>query len=155
MNRIAHAAGLVLFATVATAALPAAAADSGQVAMSVEVPPGQYRGLRLKNLPKGVRLAVAIQAPGRLGASLLNEADYARYPKTEDPVYAGSMDRRMSFMVTIPQTGHYFLVFDNRAGGVAQKVKFVVRGERKPAQQPADQSPPVAAPPSHNKIDRF
>src|SRR5947207_597242 len=91
-------------------------AHAAEAAMSVEVPAGQYRSLRMRNLPKDATLAVAIQAPDKLAASVVSEADYRHYPKPEDPVFVGTVDRRLSFTVTIPQSGHYFLVFDNRQG---------------------------------------
>ena len=122
--------------------------------MSVEVPAGQYRALRLRNLPKDVVLAVAVQVTDKLAASLVSEIDYRRYPKPEDPLFVGSVEKRLSFTVTIPQNGHYFLVFDNRQGAEAQKVKFVVRAERRQAQQPNPQPAPSISPPG-GKRDQF
>jgi hypothetical protein len=123
------------------------AALAAEAAMSVEVPPGQYRSLRMRNLPKDAVVAVAIQTPDKLAASVVSEIDYRRYPKPEDPVFMGTVDKRLSFTVTIPQTGHYFLVFDNRQGAAPQKVKFVVRAERKQTTQPG-QVPRPALPPA-------
>jgi hypothetical protein len=134
-----------------------AAALAAEAAMSVEVPSGQYRSLRLRNLPKDAVVAVAIQVSDKLATSLVSEVDYRRYPKPEDPVFVGSVDRHLSFTVTIPQTGHYFLVFDNRQGTAAQKVKFVVRAERKQTQQPGQSPAPSAPPPTSPgaKRDQF
>ncbi len=133
------------------------AAVAAEAAMSVEVPPGQYRSLRLRNLPKDAVLAVAVQTPDKLATSLVSELDYRRYPKPEDPVFVGTVDRHLSFTVTIPQTGHYFLVFDNRQGAAAQKVKFVVRAERKQTQQPKQSPAPSAPAPTSpgTKRDQF
>jgi hypothetical protein len=145
-----------LWLTTALAFLLPVAALAAEAAMSVEVPAGQFRALRLRNLPKDAIFAVAIQAPDKLAASLLSEPDYRRYPKPEDPVFVGTVDRRLSFTVTIPQSGNYFLVFDNRQGGAAQKVKFVVRAERKQTQQPGQQPAPAAPPPPPGgKRDQF
>src|SRR3954453_14931276 len=104
---------------------------AAEAAMSVEGPAGQYRSLRLRNLPKDAILAVAVQTPDKLATSLVSELDYRRYPKPEDPVFVGTVDRHLSFTVTVTQTGHYFPVFDNRQGTAAQRVKFVVRAEVK------------------------
>jgi len=99
---------------------------------------------------------VAIQVPDKLATALVSELDYRRYPKAEDPVFAGTVDKHLSFTVTIPQTGHYFLVFDNRQGASAQKVKFVVRAERKQAQQRNPQQPAPSPPPAPGgKRDQF
>ena len=131
----------------ALAMIAPTAALAAEAAMSVEVPPGQYRSLRMRNLPKDAVVAVAIQTPDKLAASVVSEIDYRRYPKPEDPVFMGTVDKRLSFTVTIPQTGHYFLVFDNRQGSAPQKVKFVVRAERKQTTQPG-QVPGPALPPA-------
>ena len=144
---------LVLSALALTAP---AAALAVEAAMSVEVPAGQYRSLRLRNIPKDAVLAVAIQTPETLSASVVSELDYRRYPKPEDPVFVGAVDKRLSFTVIIPQAGQYFLVFDNRQGAAAQKVKFVVRAERKQTQQPGQLPPPSIAPSTPGvKRDQF
>jgi len=146
----------LLLSIAALALLTPLAGLAAEAAMSVEVPPGQYRALRLKNLPKDVLVAVAIQVPDKLATALVSELDYRRYPKAEDPVFAGTVDKHLSFTVTIPQTGHYFLVFDNRQGASAQKVKFVVRAERKQAQQRNPQQPAPSPPPAPGgKRDQF
>ncbi len=153
MNALARGWLLLLLTLALTAPAVALAVEA---AMSVEVPAGQYRSLRLRNLPKDAVLAVAIQRPETLSASVVSEVDYRRYPTPEDPVFVGTVDRRLSFTVTIPQTGHYFLVFDNRQGATAQKVKFVVRAERKQTQQPGPAPAPSIAPSSpRGKRDQF
>jgi len=145
---------LLLALAAALILLIPASAPAAEAAMSVEVPAGQYRALRLRNLPKDVVLAVAVQVTDKLAASLVSEIDYRRYPKPEDPLFVGSVEKRLSFTVTIPQNGHYFLVFDNRQGAEAQKVKFVVRAERRQAQQPSPQPAPSISPPG-GKRDQF
>jgi len=151
----APARGWLLLLSALALTAPAAAL-AVEAAMSIEVPAGQHRSLRMRNLPKDAVLTVAIQTPQSLSASLVSELDYRRYPKPEDPVFVGTVDRRLSFTVTIPQTGHYFLVFDNRQGATAQKVKFVVRAERKQIQQPGQTPAPSIAPASPGgKRDQF
>ena len=98
--------------------------------MTVEVPAGQFKALRLRNLPKDAVMAVGVQTNGKLLLIFVNEQDYKRLPKPEEPIFIGSVDRSLSFTVTIPAAGHYFLVFDNRRGAEAQRVKFALRAER-------------------------
>jgi hypothetical protein len=144
MTRAMRGSMLFVAALVLALSMPSTA-PAVQAAMSVEVPAGQHRSLRLRNLIKDVVLEVAVQATDKLAVSLVSELDYRRYPKPEDPVFVGIVDKRLSFTVTIPQSGHYFLVFDNRQGSAAQKVKFVVRAE-----QPARPPPTPAVPPPQN-----
>jgi hypothetical protein len=116
-------------------------ARGAEVAMSVEVPAGQFRRARLPNLPKEAVLAVAVQtsASGKLVLFLINERAYQRPPKPEEPIFIGSVERRLSFTVTIPETGTYFLVLDNRRGVEPQKIKLGIRAERG---RPAPELPP-------------
>jgi hypothetical protein len=100
---------------------------------------------------KDVVLGVVVQVPDKVGVSLLSELDYRRYPKAEEPVFASIVEKQLSFTVTIPQNGDYFLVFDNRQGIAAQKAKFVVRAEQKSQQRP---TPATPAPPN-TKRDQF
>ena len=53
--------------------------------------------------------------------SLVSALDYRRCRKTEDPGFVGIVGKRLSFTVTIPQNGHYFLVFDNRQAALRRR----------------------------------
>jgi hypothetical protein len=106
---------------------PAAAA---QAAMSVELPGGKHKAVRLRNLPKGAIVAVAVQTSGPIAISLLSEPDYRRFPRVQDPVFLGTVDRKLSFTVTIPSSGNFYLVLDNRRAADACKVKFVISAQR-------------------------
>jgi hypothetical protein len=122
-------------------------ARGAEVVMTVEVPAGQFKRARLPNLPKDAVLAVAVQtsASGKLVLFLINERAYQRPAKPEEPVFIGSVERRLSFTVAIPETGNYFLVLDNRRGVEAQKIKLGIRAER--GRAPQEQPPPPQQPP--------
>ena len=141
---------LLIAAAMAVVLSPATGLAAKQVAMTVEVPAGQHRSLKLRNLVKDVVLAVVVQVPDKLGVSLVSEVDYRRYPQPEEPVFVGVVEKQMSFTVSIPQNGDYFLVFDNRQGSAAQKAKFVVRAEQK-SRPPA----PATPTPPNIKRDQF
>jgi hypothetical protein len=111
--------------------------------MTVELPAGRFKAVRLRNLPKDAVMAVGIQSSGKLLVLLLNEQDAKRFPKPEEPVFAGSADRRLSFTVTIPAAGHYFLVLDNRQGSEPQKLKLAIKAERGRIQQPPQPGTPA------------
>ena len=116
---------------------PAAAAEA---AMSVELPAGKHKAVRLRNLPKGAIMAVAVQTSGPIAISLLSELDYRRFPKVEDPVFLATVERKLSFTVTVPATGNFYLVLDNRRAEDARKVKFLIRAQRG-AQSPEGTKP--------------
>jgi hypothetical protein len=123
-------------------------AHAAEAALSVEVPAGQFKRARLTNLPKDAVLAVVVQtsASGKLVVNLINERAFQNPAKPEEPVFIGTAERRLSFTVTIPETGNYFLVLDNRRGAETQKVRLGIRAERgRSATQPPQQlqQPPL------------
>jgi hypothetical protein len=101
--------------------------------MSVDLPGGKHKAVRLRNLPKGAIMAVAVQTSGPIAISLISELDYRRFPKLEDPVFLGTVERKLSFTVTIPASGTFYLVLDNRRADEARKVKFLIRAQRGPS----------------------
>jgi hypothetical protein len=153
VDRWASAVRVLLALCPLALAIVGGPAGSAEVAMAVEVPAGQFKRARLPNLPKDAVLAVAVQtsASGKLVLILINERAYQRPAKPEEPIFMGSVERRLSFTVTIPETGNYLLVLDNRKGVEAQKIKLGIRAERGPAPQqppPPPQQPPLQLEPS-------
>jgi len=86
---------LSLLLIVALALSMPATACAGQVAMSVEMPAGQHRSLRLRNLVKDVALEVTVQVTDKVALSVTSELDCSRYPMPEDPVFVGIADQRL------------------------------------------------------------
>jgi hypothetical protein len=136
--------GLLLAAS-AIAVCAASPAEAAEAAMAVDIPAGQFKAVRMRNLPKDAVMAVAVESSGQVVVSLLNEQDAHRFPKPQDPVFVGSLDQRLSFTVTIPADGTYFLVLDNRQGGEVRKVKFAIRAQR--GASPRPQAPPTTPSP--------
>ena len=93
--------------------------------------PARHKAVRLRNLPKDAVMAVGVQSTGRIAISLLSEADYKKFPKVSEPVFAGSVERTLSFQIVIPDAGNYYLVLDNRRGAGTMAVKFRI-GDRCP-----------------------
>jgi hypothetical protein len=123
-------------ALLASAALPCVAA-SAQV--SIEVPQGKAKTVRLRHLPRGTVLGVAISASGKLLVALVSAAQL-KSPKPE-PLFRGAVDRRMSFQVVIPEASDYYLVLDNRRGTEPVKATATIRAE-KGAASPSEPPPP-------------
>ena len=120
--------------------------------MTVNIDGGKWKAVRLRNLPKDAVVAVAVQSTARIGASLLSERDYRAFPKPEEPVFAGSVDKTLSFTISIPETGNYYLVLDNRRSANASKVKLEIRarrGAKIPAPSP---TPPGEEPVAPEKL---
>ncbi len=107
-------------------AAPPCVAASAQV--SIEVPQGKTKTVRLRKLPRGTVLAVAISASGKLLVALVS-AVQLKSPKPE-PLFRGEVDSRMSFKVVIPETSDYYLVLDNRRGAEPVKTTATIRAEK-------------------------
>ena len=144
-----------LLLTLWLAVTPAAFAGAGQAALTADVPAGHHKVLRLRNLPKDARIAVAIQSSGRITVTFLNEADFKRFPNPVDPVFVAPVEQTISFALTMPETGDYYVVFDNTRGTDSQKVKMVIRavsgaGPARPG--PAPEPPPARPPPDRKEF---
>jgi hypothetical protein len=124
---------------------PISTCQAAEAAMSVRLPAGKWKSVRLRSLPKDAVMAVVVQTTGAIGVGLLSEADYRRFPSVRDPVFFGAVDRRLSFTVTIPEAGNYYLVLDNRRSQELRNVKFLIRARRGPASDlPAPEKRPPA-----------
>lgn len=123
-------------------------ADAADAAMTVSLEAGKWKAVRLRNLPKDAVMAVAVQATGKISVSLLSERDYRAFPKPEEPVFAGSVDRKLSFTIAIPDTGTYYLVLDNRQSSDARKVKLAIRAKRGAASPAPKPTPPPGEKPA-------
>jgi hypothetical protein len=111
-----------------------------QAAVNVDVPAGQHRNIRLKNLPKGVQIAMAAQADGPARLWLLDEADFRRWPSPERPAAVVHVERVASASVGVPVAGDWYLVVDNTQGTETRKLKLVV-GAARGAQTPGGTPP--------------
>lgn len=106
-----------------------AVARSGEARLSIDVPAGQWKGVRLKNIPAGAVLGVQVDSDGPVAVLLLRAADLTRFPAPERPVFEGRTDDRLSISVLAPETGDYYVLVDNREGAEARSVALTLKGE--------------------------
>ena len=122
-------------ALLACAAQPCVAAGAQ---LSIEVPQGKTKTVRLRQLPRGAVVGVAISVSGKLLIALVSAAQL-KSPKPE-PLFRGAVDSKMSFKVVIPEASDYFLVLDNRRGTEPVKATATIRAE-KGAARPSEPPP--------------
>lgn len=124
----------VLLALAAPTTVGAATAQ-----VTVEVPEGKTRTIRLRKLPRGAVIAVSVVASGRLRIALVS----ALQLKSDRPeaLFRGALERRLSFRVVIPESSDYYLVLDNRRGKAPVKTTATVRAGKK-ASPAAPKTPP-------------
>lgn len=124
-----------------------AVAQQNQARLSVEIPAGQFKTLRLRNAPAQAQVALAVKSSARIVVSVLNEADARTYPQTQEPLLTAPVEQAMSFSVTLPATGNYYVVFDNTRGTEAAKVQMALRAAR--ARSPSQPAPETTPPPEN------
>jgi hypothetical protein len=126
----------LLAALLLIAAAGAAAADA---ALSVEVPAGKSKNIRLRNLPGGATLSVGIVTTGKVLVALVSTKDLRK------TLFRGVVERRLAFRVAITERGDYILVLSNRGGAEAVEVQAQIRALPAPpprkAPAPRDYSP--------------
>lgn len=132
-----------------------AQAPPRQASLSTEVPAGQFRGLRLRNVPRSARIAIAAKATGRIALSLLNAADAAKYPAPGEPLFTAPVESVLSFAVVIPASGDYVLMLDNSRGEAPSKVTLLVRAARGDAAPTPDTLGPSAPHPPEADLPRL
>jgi hypothetical protein len=128
LHRLCFAVALGAALTFAGSDVPAA---GGTVQVSVEIPDGKTRTIRLRKLPRGTVVAVRVRAEGALQIALISAAQLkSRKPEA---LFRGALDRSITFQVTLPESGDYYLVLDNRRGSEPIKARATIRAARKSA----------------------
>jgi hypothetical protein len=118
-------------------------AQAVKASVEAEVAATTWKTIRLRGLPKGGSLAVHVETTGPISVLLLHESQVARFPRPVRPAFAASLDRRLSFRVTLPVAGTYYVVLDNRKGTDARSIKILIealRPARKPSPKPKGQT---------------
>lgn len=82
--------------------------------LTVQVPPATWKTARLKRLVEGATLSVTVRGRGAVDISILDLNDYQSYPEATRPLFKGRSYDNLSFSVTIPESGNYYLVLDNK-----------------------------------------
>jgi hypothetical protein len=120
----------VFFFLIASSAFAA----SGPVSLNIDVPAGQWKAARLKNLPKEAMVAVQVESNGDILVGLLDSTSQGQ-PDTSRPLFAGRVEKRLSFSVTVAVAGDHYLVLDNRKGSQARAVSVHLHAARSAADQ--------------------
>ena len=115
--------------------MTASVANAAQAQVNSKVPAGKWKAVRLKNLPEGASLSVKVAASGSLVVILVHEAELKRYPEPISPAFQGTLEKTLSFSVVIPETGNYYIIFDNRRGDDARRVRVLIRAKAPPKTQ--------------------
>ncbi len=118
--------GLLLAVCLAAVAV-ASAASGKEATLNFEVPGGTWKSIRLKNLPNGAVVGIDLRTDGAVTVSLVDDDEHQRSPDFIQPLFSSRVDTKMSFSVTTPSAGHYYVVLDNRLAAVSRRINLTVR----------------------------
>ena len=107
-------------------AVNGAEAQAAKAQVNSKVPAGKWKAVRLKNLPEGASLSVKVATNGSLVVILVHESELKRYPSPISPAFQGTLDRTLSFSVVIPDSGDYYIIFDNRRADDERRVRILI-----------------------------
>lgn len=106
-----------------------AGAESAEASVPLDIPAGSWKSIRLKNIPAGTVITLKLVTDGPVEILLLEEADYARFPKPARPVFRGKTQASITSSVRARNSGDHYVVVDNRSGDALRRVDVMVRAE--------------------------
>jgi hypothetical protein len=102
-------------------------ADSIPKTVSLDVPRGQWKGVRFKDLPKDIVLTLGMTVNGGISVGFLTASDHRQFPHMTQPLFWGQAEAKLGFSVTIQQPGDYYVVLDNRDGSNGRRVNLTLK----------------------------
>jgi hypothetical protein len=144
MPRALLAAAVLVLGCAAALAGAARSAAAATAQVTIDVPQGKLKSVRLRHLPRGTLVAFAISATGKLAVELVSRTQL----KTGKPraLFRAALDRRISFKVAIPRSDAYYLVLDNRRGAEPVTVTATVQAVRGKKQTPLPEEQRIPRP---------
>lgn len=133
--------------SLALALMFAAAALAAKAQLSADVPAEKWRALRLKGLPKDGSVAVRVETSGPINVIFVHQDELQRFPKPVRPQFAARAERRLSFKVSVPISGNYYVILDNRKGDVSRAVRLFIEALPARGRQAQPPKPPAAREP--------
>jgi hypothetical protein len=107
---------------------PLTEAKTQTAKVAVDISAGQYKAVRLKNLPRDSVVKVEIKCDGTVTVLFATEEQYKEYPNMPRPLFLSTVRDHFTFTVTIPARGNYHLVFDNKTGSGTVKLDAIITG---------------------------
>ncbi len=107
---------------------PYAEAKVSSAKLAVDIPAGQWKATRIKNLPKHAVVKVEIKGDAEIDVFLINQDSYDKYPDMSRPLFESRDVKKISFSVKIPASGNYYLLFDNSSSTGEVKLEASITG---------------------------
>lgn len=102
-------------------------AKEKNASLSTQVDAAAVHTTKLGNLPKAASVSIKVKVDGKINILLLNQSDFKRFPSSQAPLFSSTTADNIGFNVKIPETGHYYLVIDNRAGKEPRSISIDIK----------------------------
>lgn len=133
LSRLARAIATLAVAALMPALPASVSAQNAQV--SIDVPKGQVKTVRLMNVPLGTAVAVVLVSSGKLSVAFVSGTQlHEQRPRA---LFSGAFERKLSFKVVVPESSDYYLMLDNRRGEQDVSATAAIRALRSPTKPPA------------------
>ncbi len=106
---------------------PAGTFAAGPVMLNMDVPAGHWKSAKLDNLSKGAVLKIRIESNGAILVAVLDSQSFRGKPDTERPLFAGQVEKVLSFTVAVEQQGAHYILLDNRRGNEKREVRITLQ----------------------------
>jgi hypothetical protein len=106
------------------------AAIAGSLTASMEIAQAKWKTVRLKDMPKDTSVAIEVESSGSIRVAFVHGDEIKRFPAAVTPQFQSNVDRKLSFGISIPRSGDYYLILDNRQGEQARKIRLLIRAEK-------------------------
>ena len=103
--------------------------------------------------PEAARVAIQAESgSGSVDLIFIHGEELKRFPAAVNPEFQGTVERKLSFSVTLSRKGDYYVILDNRRGSEPRKVRLLIRAER--PKKPQSQDTPASPAPTPSGKDR-
>jgi hypothetical protein len=130
--------GFLLLAALAIAQNPATA---GQLTVSIDIAQARWKTVHLRNMPKDTSVTIQVESSGSIRVAFVHGDEIKRFPAAVRPEFQGKVERKLSFGISIPRAGDYYLILDNRKGEETRKVRLLIRAQKPKAPDSAPVTP--------------
>lgn len=110
-RRVCMIAGTLLMAAAVTVSAKEQTAN-----VNTSVAAGESQITRLRDLPEGATVSIAVDIDGPATVMLLDEQNLDRSRANRKPLFSGETRDRISLAARIPTAGNYYLLVDNEDG---------------------------------------
>jgi len=97
-------------------------------AIRLIVSANSWTGAELRSLPRGGSIRIEVQSDGPVRLLMADAESYKSFPDIEKTLFDRQIERSFVADITLPLSGDYYLIADNRSGNSPREVLLGLRG---------------------------